>query len=298
MDDTVFSVEEPFDLRLTLGPLDPLGRGVSSRLTATEAGLGMRTPHGPAGVHATVSSGLITARAWGPGATWALSSLPDLFGVRDDPAAFRPGPGLVRRLHRQFAGMRIGRTGRVFDHLVATVLSQKVSGREARRAYVGLLSAYGEPAPGSLDLAVPPGPDRLTEVAYEGFHPLGIERRRAEVIRSAARRAARIEETVAMTPAAAATRLTALAGIGAWSAAEICGVALGDADAVPIGDYHLPSLVSWALAGEERATDERMLELLEPFRGDRLRVLRLLEAAGLWAPRRGPRRPVRSIAGI
>ena len=71
---------------------------------------------------------------------------------------------------------------------------------------------------------------------------------------------------------------------------------LGDPDAVSVGDFHLPNLVSWALAGEPRGTDERMLELLEPYRGQRGRVQRLLEAGGITAPRFGPRRPLRSIA--
>ena len=74
--------------------------------------------------------------------------------------------------------------------------------------------------------------------------------------------------------------------------------AFGDPDVVSVGDVHLPSTVSWALAGEPRATDERMLELLEPFRGQRGRVVRWIESAGIQAPRFGPRMPPRRIAGI
>ncbi len=74
--------------------------------------------------------------------------------------------------------------------------------------------------------------------------------------------------------------------------------ALGDPDAVSVGDFHLPNLVSFALAGEPRGTDARMLELLEPYRGQRGRVIRLLEASGIWPPTRGPRCPIRSIAAI
>jgi 3-methyladenine DNA glycosylase/8-oxoguanine DNA glycosylase len=75
-------------------------------------------------------------------------------------------------------------------------------------------------------------------------------------------------------------------------------VAFGDADAVSVGDYHLPSLVAWALAGETDADDARMLELLEPFRGQRARVIRLIVAGGGGPPRRGPRMPLRSIAKL
>ena len=98
-------------------------------------------------------------------------------------------------------------------------------------------------------------------------------------------------------PAADAwVRLTAVTGVGPWTAAEVSAVAFGDADAVSVGDYHLPSLVSWALAGERKGTDERMLELLAPFSGHRGRVIRLLAAGGAGPPRRGPRMAPRDIA--
>ena len=71
--------------------------------------------------------------------------------------------------------------------------------------------------------------------------------------------------------------------------------AWGDPDAVSVGDYHLPGLVAWALARERRGTDERMLELLEPYRGQRGRVIRLLEVARGPAERHGPRYAGRRI---
>ena len=72
-------------------------------------------------------------------------------------------------------------------------------------------------------------------------------------------------------------------------------MALGDPDAVGLGDYNLPNMVCWALAGERRGGDERMLELLAAFSGHRGRVIALLEASGVSAPRFGPRMPTRSF---
>ena len=71
-------------------------------------------------------------------------------------------------------------------------------------------------------------------------------------------------------------RLRAITGVGPWTAARTAMIALGDADAVPLGDLHIPHLVAWRLAGERRGSDERMVELLAPYVGHRARVIRLL----------------------
>lgn len=93
-------------------------------------------------------------------------------------------------------------------------------------------------------------------------------------------------------------RLLAFPGVGPWTAAEVALVALGDVDAVSVGDFHLKNQVAWALAGKPRGTDEQMVELLEPWRGQRARVLRLLATSGLGAPRFGARKEAMSIVAI
>jgi 3-methyladenine DNA glycosylase/8-oxoguanine DNA glycosylase len=133
---------------------------------------------------------------------------------------------------------------------------------------------------------------------YYALHPLGIERRRAEVIKEVCRHAPSLEDTVAMPPASAAARLRSYNGIGDWTIAEVAARAFGDPDAVSVGDYHLPHLVTWTLAGRPRGDDRRMLELLEPFEGQRGRVIRLLEAGGRRPPRRGPRMAPRAFSRI
>jgi len=257
------------------------------------------TPEGPATTHlSTVSAdGEVTMQAWGPGAAWALAALPDLIGAADDAGGFTPAAGVVHDLHRHLPGLRIGRSHAVVEALVPSILEQKVVGLEARRSYAALVRSLGRPAPGPRGLMVPPHPKVLAATPAWAFHPFGVERRRADTIRRACSYAARLEETADMSPADARRRLTALPGIGPWTAAEVGLVALGDADAVSVGDYHLPNRVAWALAGEPRADDARMLELLEPWRGHRGRVIRLIGAGGGAAPRYGPRMPLRSIIG-
>ncbi|MEA2826242.1 MAG: hypothetical protein QOG43_681 [Actinomycetota bacterium] len=266
-----------------------------------------RTPVGTVTTHITSDGcGRLTMRAWGEGARWALDTFPSLVGADDgddalDGMHLHP---LVADCRRRLPGLRVGRSQAVVEALVPTILEQKVVGIEARRSYAHLVRVLGEPAPGpagaAAGLRVPPAPATLAATPSYVFHRFGVERKRADTIRMACTYAARLEETVAMTAADARRRLTALPGIGPWSAAEVGMVALGDADAVSVGDYHLPNQVAWALAGEPRADDARMLELLEPYRGQRGRVIRLIlngSPAGL-PPRRGPRMALRSIAGM
>ncbi|HEX5631643.1 MAG TPA: hypothetical protein VFX50_00375, partial [Gemmatimonadales bacterium] len=212
------------------------------------------------------------------------------------PDRFEARHPILRRLQRSHPGLRLPHSGRVFHALLPTILEQKVTGTEAFRSYAALLRAYGEPAPGPGGLLLPPAPEALAGLPYHAFHPLGVERRRADVIRRAATRAAWLEG--APDAAEASRRLTALPGIGPWTAAEVVRSAFGDPDAVSVGDYHVPNMVAWALAGEPRADDARMLELLEPYRGQRGRVQRYLEVGRVTAPRYGPRMAPRSIATI
>jgi 3-methyladenine DNA glycosylase/8-oxoguanine DNA glycosylase len=268
------------------------------RLATRNAWRATRTPDGPAAVAIELFDGQIQAEAWGPGASRVLADLPQLLGLDDDPSALRPAHPLVERLARRLPGLRIGRTGAIMEVLVPAILEQKVTGTEAFRAHRGLLRRYGERAPGPLPLIVPPPPGLLAALPYHAFHPLGVEARRADTIRRAALLATRLEEAAALGSAEVDRRLRSVVGIGAWTSAEVRLRALGDPDAVSVGDFHLPHLVSWALAGEPRADDARMLELLEPYRGQRARVVRLLEASGLAAPRFGPRMAPRSIAHL
>lgn len=291
-------LSRPLDLRLTLWPLRRGMTDPAMRLRADGAWRATRTPLGAATERLTVDrDGTLHVEAWGPGASWLVERAPTLVGELDDCSDFRPEHPLIRDLWRLHRGLRIPRTEAVFEAAMASILEQVVPGAEAWRGWRALVRSLGEPAPGPLPgLFVPPDPARLAVTPYYVFHTFGIERRRAETVRHAAAHAARLEEVIRMPLDTARLRLTALPGMGRWTAAEVALVALGDPDAVSVGDYHLPHVVAWALAGERLGTDERMLELLEPYRGHRARVARLLLTSGIGPPRRGPRLPLRHVA--
>ncbi|MEV0127184.1 DNA-3-methyladenine glycosylase 2 family protein [Dactylosporangium sp. NPDC050688] len=258
-----------------------------------------RTPDGAGTLRLELAGSSLVATAYGPGAGWLLERADAVAGLRDDVTGFaelaRQHP-LVHRLAHEHAGLRIGATGRIFHHLVPAVLGQKVTGKEARDGYVRLLRHFStDPAPGpNPRLRLPPPPEAIAAAPYWVFHPFGIEQKRADTLRRVAAEATRLERCA--TIAEAAARLLSVRGIGPWTVAEVTRAAFGDADAVSVGDYHIKNVVAYALTGAARGTDEHMLELLAPYAGHRGRVCGLLAAAGITAPKFGPRMPLRSFA--
>lgn len=232
----------------------------------------------------------ITCQAWGPGAEQVVAGLPDLLGGRDLALGFDPAHPLLADAHARHPGLRIPRTGRVIEALVPAVLEQKVTGKQARQSFRRLVRRYGSPAPGPAPagMVVPPSAHTWRHVPSWEWHRAGVDPKRSATICLAMRYAARLEQALDLPPDAAAARLQAVPGLGAWTAAEIAQRALGDTDALSVGDYHLSHFVGWALLGRP-IEDAEMVQVLAPWRPHRYRVVRLLECSGFRMPRFGPR---------
>jgi endonuclease III len=254
------------------------------------------TPDGPGTIRVTANG---DARAWGPGAQWLLDMMPAQLGAFDDGAIPSSAP-ILGEIAGRLPGMRIGRSGRVFEALVPAVLEQKVVGKEAHRAWRILVYAFGTPAPGPAPggMFVIPSPRVWARIPSWDWHRAGVEAIRARTIMNAARVANRLEEIVTLSNVEADRRLRSLPGIGQWTSAEVRQRACGDPDAISVGDYNLPKAVGWTLAGRRDADDAMMLELLAPYQGQRYRAQRLIELGGSAPPRHGPRMPIRDYRSI
>jgi 3-methyladenine DNA glycosylase/8-oxoguanine DNA glycosylase len=238
--------------------------------------------------------------AWGGGAQQFVDMLPALLGADDDASDFVPRDPTVAAAHRRVPHLRLGRTGLVLEALIPAIIEQRVPGADAFRSWRLLVSKYGTPAPGPAPtgMRVPPSAEAWRNIPSWEFHRANVDPRRAQTVVGCARRAASLERLVSRPAAQAREAMTSLPGVGEWTAAETAQRAFGDADAVSVGDYHIPKMIGWTLLGRP-VDDAVMLELLEPMRPHRHRVVRLLEASGLaYEPRRGARLPVQQISKL
>ncbi|MBO0982028.1 DNA-3-methyladenine glycosylase [Microbacterium sp. SD291] len=291
--ETVYRPDRAVDLHATVGVLR---RGPGDPTTVHDGHViwrALRTPLGAATLALRGGKGEIRATAWGAGAAHALETVPALCGAHDDPADFDASrhPLITDAAHRN-PGLRLTRTGEVFDALACAIIEQKVTGLQAFGAWRVLVSRFGVRAPGPTPrpMFAAPSAAEWRRIPSWAWHRAGVEPPQSRTIVRVAERGDSIRRAVLAAPTGEARDrvLTSLPGVGVWTSAETRIRALGDPDAVSVGDYHLAHEVGYALTGR-RTDDDGMLELLAPWAGQRQRAIRLILASGVREPRRGPR---------
>jgi 3-methyladenine DNA glycosylase/8-oxoguanine DNA glycosylase len=276
----------PFDLERTFalhrfGLYDPTSAWsrVARGVTVRKAFVG---PQGPCIVELGPTDDGFTVDATGPDASAVLGEFTESVRVDDGYGAFAPEHALLAKLHRALTGMRLVRVPWRFDVAACTVLQQRVTVREAWQQWSRIAKRYGDPIGG---LRAFPSAERVAHMESWRFEQLGVDPKRTRAMIGLARDSCR-RGMFAWTDVARVRRhMRANRGIGPWTTEMTLGFAYGDPDALPLADLHLPHLVTWALARERPGSDERMVELLEPYRGHRFRAVRLLLAAGIARPR-------------
>lgn len=254
-----------------------------------------RHASGPATLAVWRAGSTLCAEAWGAAAEEALAGVPALVGLTDDPSGFDSSHHpVVHEVARARPGIRLGRTGDLFDIGVRSVLGQKVTGLQAKRSFQALVRRCNERAPLAVvsrrPLFLPPTPEAVLQaLAGHGATTLGIDITRTAALRELALVAHHLPALAQGNPSDARAFLQQIPGIGEWTANEMTLVAMADPDAVSVGDYHLKNVVAFALTGRPRGTDEEMVALLEPFRPHRARAMQMIALSGLRPPKYGPR---------
>lgn len=287
-------LDRPVHLQAQLGPLR---RGSGDPTWAMDRSGALwrasRTPDGWGVERLSVdqSAGTVTQDAFGPGADWLADRLPQLFGAGDATFSTFSPPVVLSRTHRRFPGLRVGATANVAEAAAAAVLEQKVTGKEAWFGWRYLVKNFGELVTvGDRSLVVPPSPRVWTQIPSWHWHKASVDSARSQALirlMKAVPEFAPIERCREIQQ-----RMLAVRGVGIWTTAEVSQRALGDPDAVSFADYHLAKEVVYTFTGRRDGTDEEMEALLEPWRGHRYRVQRLVELSGRHRPRRGPRMSV------
>lgn len=277
------------DVATVLGPLRRGHGDPAYRIDGSTHWLAANTPAGIGTLAITVGGGEVRTAAWGPAASWLLDGVPALLGADDDDSEFVAHHSVVRDVRRRLPGLRLGATRRVWDVLVGAVLEQKVTGTEAHRSWRELAYRFGSVAPGPFSgLRVPPGPRALLGLRDWEWHQAGVDGARRRTLVRVAQVAHQLERSVELGGVVGRDRLRLVPGVGVWTAAEVAQRSWGDADAVSFGDLHIPHVVGTALVGR-RLDDAGMAEVLSPYAPQRQRAVRYIEAAGIRAPRFGPR---------
>ncbi len=221
------------DVRATLRPLQRGSGDPAFRVDGADTWLGLRTPRGPASVLVRRVPDGIAVSAWGAGASWAVEHAPELLGRGDDWSELDvSGHEFLREARHRQPGLRLLRTNTVVAMLVPAIMEQKVTSRQAWRAWRYLVRRYGTAAPGPApaDLVVPPTPEDWARIPSWEWHRAGIEPGRSATVMRAMRVAPALERTLELGRGGAVVsqRLQSVPGIGKWTAAETAQRAHGD----------------------------------------------------------------------
>jgi DNA-3-methyladenine glycosylase II len=148
-------------------------------------------------------------------------------------------PVLADTLHR-FPGYRPPLAPDPFEALVSSITAQQVSLHSAFAVRSRFIERFGEPAEHAVAF---PTRERVARATEDDLTALGFSRRKAEYVLGVARADLDLEELAALPDDQVKARLTALRGLGEWSADWFLARYLARPHAWPAGDLGLRKAV-------------------------------------------------------
>jgi DNA-3-methyladenine glycosylase II len=177
-----------------------------------------------------------------------------------------PVIGAIVEAHGQLdrEGRRRGRPADAYGALLRSIVGQQLSTKAARTIYERLAALYGGRAPTPAEL-IDTDPDRLREV--------GLSRAKASYLRSLAEHVLsgelELERLTELPDEEVSAQLTAVKGLGQWTADMFLIFHLERPDVLPVGDLGIRRAVQIAYGLEELPGSGKLTELAEPWRPHR-----------------------------
>jgi DNA-3-methyladenine glycosylase II len=169
--------------------------------------------------------------------------------------AFASTEPVLARLAQDLRGFRPPLAPDPFETLVTSITAQQISLHAALAVRNRLTEAFGQPFEHASSF---PTRDRMATAEVEDLLPLGFSRRKAEYVVGLARADLDLDGLAQLPDEEVKARLTALPGIGEWTADWFLARHLARPDAWPAGDLGLRKAVLHYYGEEDtRAAGER-----------------------------------------
>jgi DNA-3-methyladenine glycosylase II len=170
-------------------------------------------------------------------------------------SAFAVSDPVLDRLAKELRGFRPPLAPEPFETLVTSITAQQVSLHAAFAIRNRFIQAFGVPIGRAYAF---PTWERVANVAMQDLTPLGFSRRKAEYVVGLARSEVDLDALSTLPDDEVKARLTALPGIGEWTADWFLARHLARPDAWPWGDLGLRKAVLHFYGEEDsRAAGDR-----------------------------------------
>ncbi len=172
---------------------------------------------------------------------------------------------LVRRIGPlRHEARRCGRPDDAYGALVRTIVGQQLSTKAARSIYDCLAAIFGDR---------PPTPEELLAADEDELRAAGLSRPKIRYLRDLADHVVAgemdFDSLRALSDEEVSTRITAVKGLGQWSADMFLMFHLGRPDVLPVGDLGIRRAVERAYELPEMPDPDALRALAEPWRPHR-----------------------------
>ncbi len=179
---------------------------------------------------------------------------------------------VLDRLVARFRGMRIPQVADPYESLVSAILEQQINLSFAHQVKRALIEKYGQ----HLEFEarrynVFPAPQALAAATPEALRNIQISGPKARYIIAISQAVEdgllNFDSLSGLDPAAAHEQLTALKGVGAWTAHYVAMRALGHLDCLPAADVGLQKSIQFLYGLRKQPTLRRVESLASKWRG-------------------------------